>query len=115
MREDIEAGATGTAWLFYAFIIFLILATLGGGWALFFNRHAMPYAEETRRLTYGQSMTYQQGSQRDFENLCLQYTQATYVGSKLMIADTIRRRLQDYVGPPLDSDVQACIARIGLR
>ena len=96
-----------------ALIVALVLISGVAVWALFFNRHALPYAEETRRLTYGQSLAYQQGSQRDFENLCLQYAQATDPAAKAIIADTIRRRAQDYVGPPLADNVSGCLAKLG--
>ncbi|HEY2010566.1 MAG TPA: hypothetical protein VGH23_16370 [Rhizomicrobium sp.] len=105
--RDIGAG-------FLALILFFVLGTGLAIWGLFFNRHAAPYAEETRRLTYGQSLAYQQGSQRDFENLCLQYVQATDGGAKAIIRDTILRRKQDYTGPDLGPDVQACFSKLGL-
>ena len=57
MREEIRDTGIVTGFVFYAFIIILVLATIGGTWALFFNRKAMPYQEETRRRTYQQSAT----------------------------------------------------------
>jgi hypothetical protein len=109
MRDGILSGIAGVVVVIAMVIVVSGLAI----WGLFFNRHAAPYAEETRRLTYGQSLAYQQGSQRDFENLCLQYRQATDPAAKAMIADMIKRRAQDYTGPELTPTVQACIASLG--
>lgn len=95
-------------------VILVVIGVLGSVSGLFFNRWASPYQEETRRITYGQSLTYQQGAQRDFENLCLQYAQATDDASRDIIRSTTLRRKQDYVGPPLGDDVQACFARMGV-
>ena len=111
MMRDLGAGVGAVIVLV---ILFVFLGTGLAIWGLFFNRHAAPYAEETRRLTYGQSLAYQQGSQRDFENLCLQWRQATDSTAKAVLADTIRRRAQDYTGPELGPTVQACFARIGI-
>ena len=110
MREITVSGCV----LVIGFASLFVLGIGLSAWSLFFNRHAMPYAEETRRITYGQSLAYQQGSQRDFENLCLQYVQATDEGSRAIIKDTIIRRKQDYVGPPLGDDVTACFSRLGV-
>ena len=105
--------SVGAVVFIVGFILLLALGSAVTIWGLFFNRHAAPYAEETRRITYGQSFAYQQGSQRDFENLCLQYAQATDASARAISADTIRRRAQDYVGPPLEANIAACIARVG--
>lgn len=105
-------GLFGT---FLGVLVFVMLLGTGmGWWGLWFQRVAAPFSEETRRITYGQSMTYQQGAQRDFENLCLQYKQAQDGGSKALIKDMIRRRVQDYVGPTLDNNVVVCLSQLGI-
>lgn len=96
------------------FVVVLVLIIGFAVFGLFFNRHALPYAEETRRQTYNSSQSYQQGSQRDFENLCLQYAEATDDGAKDIIRDMISRRKQDYTGAPLNANVEACFTRLGL-
>lgn len=93
----------------------MLLGTALGWWGLWFTRHAAPYAEETRRITYGQSLAYQQGSQSDFENLCLLYREATDNGTRAMIRDTISRRFADYTGPELGANVRVCFSQLGLR
>lgn len=114
MREEIKETGIATAFVFYGFIILLILATIGGTWALFFNRKAMPYQEQTRRLTYQQSATHQEGSQNNFMDLCVQYTQAATDPARDMIRAAIRQRKGVYAGPPLSDDVQLCFSKLGL-
>ena len=91
----------------------MLLGTVTGVWNLAFMRWAMPYQEETRRQTYTRSMTYQQGSQANFEDLCLQWQQAKDQPSKDMIAGVIRQRRSVYVGPAFSDDVLSCFGRIG--
>ena len=114
MREEIRDTGIVTGFVFYAFIIILVLATIGGTWALFFNRKAMPYQEETRRRTYQQSATHQEGSQNNFMDLCVQYATATAGPAQDMIRAAIRQRKAVYAGPPLSDDVQSCFSKLGL-
>ena len=114
MREEIKDTGIATGFVFYGFIILLILCTIGGAWQLFFNRKAMPYQEQTRRLTYQQSATHQEGSQNNFMDLCVQYAEATSDPAKDMIRAAIRQRKNVYAGPPLSDDVQACFSKLGL-
>ena len=114
MREEIRDTGIATGFIFYAFIIVLVLATIGGTWALFFNRQTMPYQEQTRRLTYQQSITHQEGSQNNFMDLCVQYVQATTDPARDMIRAAIRQRKSVYAGPPLSDDVESCFSKLGL-
>jgi hypothetical protein len=99
----------------FTFVIFvLFIGTLFGVYSLYFNRKAMPYAEETRRLTYGQSLSYQQGTERDFENLCLQYNQAKSQSTKTIIRYMTQRRVNDYVGPPVSPYIMDCLTKMGV-
>lgn len=114
MKELKELVVSFVVVLTLIFLLMLI-GTGAGWWGLWFQRTAAPFAEETRRITYGQSLTYQQGAQHDFEDLCLQYSKASDETSKSMIKDVIIRRKQDYVGPALSEDVTNCFVRIGVQ
>jgi predicted Zn-dependent peptidase len=114
LREEIKATAGISVLLVWFFIILMVLGTASAIFGLFFNRKAMPYQEETRRLTYQQSATHQEGSQNNFMDLCVQYASAPNDAAKDMIRAAIRQRKSVYAGPPLSSDVESCFAKIGL-
>lgn len=96
-------------------LFFVMLLGVGmGWWSLWFQRVAMPYQEQTRRLTYQQSATHQEGSNTNFQDLCLQWSRAPDSLTRDMIAVVIRQRRSVYMGPPLSDDVMACFARVGI-
>lgn len=99
-------------------LLLIILFILGVGMTIFnanFRRWLMPFNEETRRITYGQSLTYQQGTQNNFEDLCNQWAQTKDPDARAMLADTIQHRKQVYTGPALADDVMSCFAKIGIH
>lgn len=95
-------------------VLMMLLGTGLGWWGLWFNRVSMPYQEQTRRLTYQQSATHQEGSNNNFMDLCVQYVQAKDDTSRDMIRAAIRQRRNVYAGPDLSQDVESCFARLGL-
>lgn len=98
------------AW-FIGGVIAIALLYLFAFSGLIFNRHAAPYAEETRRMTYDQSRSYQQGMAVDLDELCRQRRLATDGGIKAALADTIRLRSARYMGE-LPSHVQECVNEV---
>ena len=78
---------------------------------LLFNRHAAPYSEETRALTYDNSRTYNQGMAVDLDELCRQRKLASDEGAKAVLADTIRLRSARHTGQ-LPSHVQECLNEV---
>lgn len=104
MLKDISIGAL-------MLILGLIALTIIGTWALFFNRPAAKYAEETRRQVYDESRSYRQGMAVDLDELCRQRKLATDEGQKAILADTIRLRSARFTGE-LPSHVKDCLNEV---
>ena len=100
----------GKTMIFVGFIIILVIGALSVV-GLVWNRHAAPYAEETRRQTYETSRSYNQGMAVDLDDLCRQWRTNADPVTKAGLADTIRLRSARYTGE-LPSHVQACVEEV---
>lgn len=74
---------------------------------MLFERRAAPYREETRKQTYDTSRTYQQGTQMNIANWCLEMR--TKPEHAKAVAAMIRDAAATYSGP-LSSENITCIA-----
>lgn len=92
-------------------IIGLVLLIIG---LMQFDRFSSQFQENTRRLTYNTSQSYQQGSQRDFLDLCMQYRLAKTDNEKLIIKSTFAERFHDYTGPDMSPEVYQCKSEMSI-
>lgn len=99
------------AGIFIALGLFILFIFAVAFFALGFDRVASPYQEQTRKITYDQSRTYQQGTQLDISRLCQKYDEAP-LGGKKAIAQLIRDTNATYTGQLTQSN-QDCLNKIG--
>jgi len=95
------------AYIVAGIVVFAIILLLSAGGVLF-NRHAAPYAEETRRLTFEQSKAHQDGTNRVIIDYCLNMRTATDPSQKKAYATFILSQAGTYTGP-LTADAQQCV------
>jgi hypothetical protein len=88
-------------------VLLLVLALSVAG--LFWDRHAQPYAEETRRITYEQSQTHVDAVSIDLTDLCRQYRTATDQDAKDGFAETIRLHAEHANINSLPAKTQECV------
>ena len=84
-------------------LIYILAAT-----SLVFDRHAQPYAEQTRKLTYDTSRQYQQDTNRDVAQYCEQMRTATSPSARKAVVALIRTTT-DTIDGDLSADNQACL------
>jgi hypothetical protein len=86
-----------------------IAAILGIGIiGMVWDRHAQPYQEETRRLTYEQSQTHTDAVAIDLSDLCRQYRTASDEDVKNGLAETIRLHAEHAHGQ-LPAKTEECV------
>jgi uncharacterized protein YcbK (DUF882 family) len=106
-----ETTRAGCMLIVGGFILIVALLYGFGVMGMVWNRLASPVQEETRRQSYDQSRTYQQGMAVDLDELCRQWRTATDVQTKAGLADTIRLRAAPYRGE-LPPQVTRCLEEI---
>jgi Flp pilus assembly protein TadB len=91
-----------------AFVLAILLIAGLSFAALRWQRVTQPYQEQTRRLTYENSQTYNDGMAIDLSELCRQMKNATDQDVKSGLAETIRLRAARYHGQ-LPAKTQECV------
>lgn len=77
---------------------FLLVNTVLVSYGLGIQRLAMPFQEETRRLTFEQSQSYQHGTARELDRLCREWSNEEDATAKAAIANSISHRMAAYNG-----------------
>lgn len=96
---------------FVGLVLIVALLFLLNGLGLLWGRQAAPYAEETRRQTFEQSATYQQGMALDLDALCRERKTTADAGGKAVLAETIRLRSARFKGE-LPSHIKECVNEV---
>lgn len=104
MEEEAKLIGGAAFWLLAAFIAFVVITTLFGGWSMIFGREAGKYKEETRRQIVEESRAYQEGMAQNLDRLCLEWD-AT---GSAAIAQSIRHRSAGFKGE-LPEHIQQCV------